>query len=93
MAYKEVSRVEIPEVVRQWQGRRGIREITRSTGISRNTIRKYVLTAQTCGVARDGPAPDESQILALVQLGRAGPRRVAVPTDKVVEPFAHQIEK
>ena len=42
MAYKEVSRVEITEVVRQWQAGRGIREITRSTGISRNTIRKYI---------------------------------------------------
>jgi len=26
MAYKEVSRVEITEVIRQWQARRGIRE-------------------------------------------------------------------
>ncbi len=28
MAYKEVSRVEITEVIRQWQAGRGIREIT-----------------------------------------------------------------
>jgi hypothetical protein len=42
MAYKEVSRVEITEVIRQWQAGRGIRGITRSTGISRNTIRKYI---------------------------------------------------
>ncbi len=33
MAYKEVSRVEITEVIRQWQTGRGIREITRSTGL------------------------------------------------------------
>jgi hypothetical protein len=93
MAYKEVSRVEIIEVIRQWQAGRGIREITRSTGISRNTIRKYVLSAQSCGVARDGPPLDESQTLKLVQLGRAGPREVVVPTDKVIEPFAEQIQK
>ena len=53
MAYKEVSRVEITEVVRQWQAGRGIREITRSTGISRNTIRKYILAAHSCGLGRD----------------------------------------
>ena len=47
MAYKEVSRVEITEVIRQWQTGRGIREITRSTGLARNTIRKYILTAQS----------------------------------------------
>ena len=50
MAYKEVSRVEITEVIRQWQTGRGIREITRSTGLARNTIRKYLLTAQSCGL-------------------------------------------
>ena len=48
MAYKEVSRVEITEIIRQWQAGRGIREITRSTGLARNTIRKYLLTAQSC---------------------------------------------
>ena len=34
MAYKEVSRVEIIEVIRQWQADRAIREIARSTGSS-----------------------------------------------------------
>jgi len=53
MAYKEVSRVEITEVIRQWQAGRGIREIARSTGLARNTIRKYILTAQSCGLARE----------------------------------------
>jgi hypothetical protein len=36
MAYKEVSRVEITEIVRQWQAGRGIHEMSRSTGLSRN---------------------------------------------------------
>ncbi len=91
MAYTAVTRVEIIEVIRQWQAGRKIREIVRSTGIARNTVRKYLLAAQSCGVTRDGPPPDESQIIALVQLGRAGPRDAAVPTDKVLEPWADQI--
>ena len=93
MAYKEVSRVEIAEVIRQWQAGRGIREITRSTGLSRNTIRKYLLTAQNCGLARDGPPPTESQLLTLVQLNRAGPHQVVVPTNEVLEPRTDQIEQ
>ena len=92
MAYKEVSRVEIAEVIRQWQAHRGIREMTRSTGLSRNTIRKYVLTAQNCGLMRDGPPPTESELIALVQLNRTGPREVVIPTDKVLEPWADKIE-
>lgn len=93
MVYEEVSRVEITEVIRQWQAGRGIREITRSTGLSRNTIRKYVLTAQSAGLVRDGPPLTESQLLSLVQLNRAGPREVAVPTDQVLEPWSGKIEQ
>jgi len=61
MAYKEVSRVEIIEVIRQWQAGRGIREITRSTGVSRNTMRKYILTAQSYGLGCTGPPPTDLQ--------------------------------
>ena len=93
MAYKEVSRVEITEIIRQWQADRGIREITRSTGLARNTIRKYLLTAQSCGLARDGPPPTETQLITLVQLNRAGPRQVVVPTNEALEPRADQIEQ
>ncbi|MFC1916977.1 IS21 family transposase [Chloroflexota bacterium] len=85
--------MEITEVIRQWQAGRGIREITRSTGLARNTIRKYILTAQSCGLARDGPPSTESQLITLVQLNRAGPRQVVVPTNEVLEPRADQIEQ
>ncbi len=93
MAYEEVSRVETTEVIRQWQAGRGIREITRSTGISRNTIRKYILTAQSCGLARDGPPPMDLQLTVLAQLNRAGPHEVVIPTDKVLESWANRIEQ
>ena len=77
MAYKEVSRVEIREAIRQWQTGRGIREIARSTGLARNTIRKYILTVQSCGLVCDGPPPTESQLITLLQLNGAGPRLMA----------------
>ena len=93
MAYKEVSRVEVTEVIRQWQTGRGVREITRSTGISRNTIRKYLLTAQSCGLTRDGPQPTEAQLISLIRLNKAGPRKVVTPTDKVLESWADQVER
>jgi len=93
MAYKEVSRVEMREIIRQWQCHRGIREMARSTGLSRNTIRRYILSAKNCGIVRDGPPPTEAQLLTLVQLNRAGPREVMIPSDKVLEPWAEHIEK
>jgi predicted transcriptional regulator len=92
MAYKEVSRVEIAEVIRRWQAGYGIREIARGTGLARNTIRKYIFTAKRCDLARDGPAPTESQLVSLVQMNRAGPRQVVVPTNKVLKPWAERIQ-
>jgi predicted DNA-binding transcriptional regulator len=93
MVYKEVSRVEIEEVIRQWQAGRGVREITRSTGISRNTIRKYLLTAQSCGLVRGGVPPTDLQLTILMQLNQVGPQKVIAPTDKVLEPYTSQIEQ
>jgi len=93
MAYKEVSRVEITEVIRQWQAGRGIREIARSTGLARNMVRKYLLIAQSCGLVRDGSPPTESQLLTIVHLNKAGPRHAAVPTNEVLEPWTGQIEQ
>ncbi|MBT9163697.1 MAG: hypothetical protein DDT24_00617 [Chloroflexi bacterium] len=93
MANKEVFRVEITEVIRQWQASRGIRGIARSTGVARNTIRKYLLTAQSCGLVRDGPPPTEAQLISLIQLNKAGPRQVIAPTNELLEPWAGQIEQ
>jgi len=93
MAYREVSRVEVTEIIRQWRAHRGIREIARSTGLARNTIRKYLLTAKGCGLVRDGPPPTESQLLVLVQLNSAAPRQVVTPTDEVLKPWAEQIRQ
>jgi hypothetical protein len=78
MANEEVSQVEITEVVRQWQAARGIRETTRSTGISRNTIRKYILIAHSFGLNRDGLPPTDLSLSALIQTNRAGPPDIVI---------------
>ena len=42
MAYREVTRVEIQEIIRRWQAGEGYRRIASGTGLSRNTVRKYL---------------------------------------------------
>ena len=42
MAFKEVSRVELIEVIRRWQTGLGLRAVARTTGLSRSTVRKYL---------------------------------------------------
>ena len=42
MAYREVSRVEIAEVVRRWQSGISQRRISTGTGLSRATVRRHI---------------------------------------------------
>ena len=50
MAYREVSRMEIKEIIRRWQAGDGPRQIAAGTGLSRNTVRKYLAAARLQGI-------------------------------------------
>ena len=62
MAYREVSRMEIKEIIRRWQAGESPGRIAFGTGLSRNTVRKYLAATETQGIARDGPTPDDEQL-------------------------------
>jgi len=91
MAYEEVSRVGIKEVLRQWQGGRSQRAISGATSLSRNTISKYILAAEQSGLRREGPPPTEEQVTGRALQNIAGPRKVVAPTEGVLEPWGDQI--
>jgi hypothetical protein len=59
MGYREVSVVEIREVLRRWVRGEGFRSIDRNTGVDRKTVRRYVEAAQAVGMVANG---DESQL-------------------------------
>lgn len=54
MAYREVSVIEVREVLRGWLGGAGLRTVAEQAGVDRKTARRYVQAAQTAGVVRDG---------------------------------------
>ena len=91
MAYKEVLRVEIKEVIRRWQAGGSQRQIGEGTGLSRVTVRKYLAAAMAAGLAQDGPAPDEVQLSRLAGISRAGPRQVETPVEDSLVPWGDQI--
>ena len=57
MAYREVFRMEIAEVVRRWQAGNSQRNIASGTGLSRDTVRKYLAAAKEAGVVQEGRPP------------------------------------
>ena len=93
MAYEEVSRVEVTEVIRRWQAGATVRGLARASGLSRNTIKKYILAAEGRGLTRGGPPPTESQIVPLVQLNVAGRHPATIPTESILSPWADQIHR
>ena len=67
--------MDIVEVIRRWQKGNSQRHIASGTGLSRDTVRKYLAAAEEVGVSREGPDPSEEQLSRLVALSRSGPRR------------------
>ena len=93
MGYRELSRMEIVEVVRRWQTGASQRGVARATGLARETVRKYLAAAGTLGLSATGPPPNEEQVVALVRLGSvvAAPRTWVAPGRAVLDPHAERI--
>ena len=72
MAYKEVLRVDIAEVIRRWQAGSSRRQIASGTGLSKDTVGKYIAAAEALGVSVDGPVPSEEQLSRLAAIGQPG---------------------
>ncbi len=61
MVYREVHRLELRELLRNWQARESIRTIAGSTGLARDTVDEYLSAAEELGITLSGPAAtDES---------------------------------
>ena len=62
MAYREVLSVEIREIIRRWQAGFSQRRIARGTGLSRQTVRRYIEAAEAAGLRPGGPEPGEEHL-------------------------------
>ena len=53
MGHKEYTVIEIVDILRRWLGGDGIRRIASSTGMDRNTVKKYIRIAEEKGISID----------------------------------------
>lgn len=53
VSFRELSMMDVKEIVRRWQARMGQREVARETGLDRKTVRRYYDVLDTLGVGRD----------------------------------------
>lgn len=54
MAYREVSVIEVREVLRAWLAGAGLRTVAKQAGVDRKTARRYVEAAEAAGAVREG---------------------------------------
>jgi transposase len=75
MTYRELSMIEVKEILRLWLGGRSLRDVSKLSGTDRKTVRRYVETARACGMDRDGGSVQlTDELLAAVAVG-ARPQR------------------
>ena len=53
MSFRELTMIEVREVVRRWKDEQPLREIARATGLDRKTVRRYVEVVEALGLGRE----------------------------------------
>jgi transposase len=53
VSFRELTMIEVREVLRRWKAQQGLREVARETGLDRKTVRRYVEAIEELGVGRD----------------------------------------
>ena len=87
MSFRELTMIEVREVIRRWRAEQGLREMARETGLDRKTVRRYVEVLEELGVARDVELDD-----ALVhEVGKRVQERAAPePSTERLQLLAHR---
>ena len=75
MSYREVSVIEIVEMLRLWLQGLGLREVARLSGSDRKTVRRYVDRARACGLDRDGGDDQLTDELIAAVIAEVRPHR------------------
>ena len=77
MSYREVSVIEIVEMLRLWLQGLGLREVARLSGPDRKTVRRYVDRARASGLDRDGGEVQLTDELIAAVIAGVRPHRPA----------------
>jgi transposase len=69
MSYRELTMIDVKEVLRRWVAGQSARQIARETGTDRKTVARYVRSAEALGVPRTTTPSDEdvARVVGAVQ--------------------------
>jgi transposase len=87
MPYRELTMIDVKEVLRRWSAGQGDRKIARESGVDRKTIARYTKAAGKLGLERSSELTDEV-VHEVAQCVQARP--LAPPSDEWAEVARHR---
>ncbi|MGH7477958.1 MAG: IS21 family transposase, partial [Longimicrobiales bacterium] len=93
MARRRITVADDAEILVHWRAGRGIREIARSLGYARNTVKDRIATATAAGFAREGPPLSAAQWRATLAAAAAesGDRERRFPAQQRIEQLGEKV--
>lgn len=91
MAFRELTMMDVRELLRRWQSGQSIRSIARGSRVDRKTVRRYLAAVQTLGVARDGVI-DDAVVHEVARCVQARPLPTPSEPRQELAPHRAQIE-
>src|ERR1700753_2527950 len=87
MSYRELTMIDVKEVLRRWTAGQSDREIARATGTDRKTVARYIAMAKALGVGGEH-ALDDHAVHEVAQEVQARPEME--PSDEWAEVARHR---
>lgn len=87
MAFRELTMIDVKEVLRRWSAGQGDRKIGREAGVDRKTVARYTATATRLGLQRGSELSDE-EVHQVAQCVQARP--LVAPTEEWNEVAHHR---
>lgn len=92
MAYRELTMIDVKEVLRRWQSQQSIKSIARGTCIDRKTVRRYVAAAEALGIELTTELSD-GVVHAVAQYVQARPQPLPSEAWKILLGHGERIVK
>jgi Integrase core domain len=92
MPYRELTMIDVKEVLRRWSAGQGDRKIGRDTGTDRKTVARYTDAARRLGLVRGGELTDD-QVHGVAQCVQSRPMIAASDERNDVAQHRERIER
>jgi transposase len=91
MSYRELSMIDVKELLRRWVAGQSVRKIARETGADRGTVGRYVAVAEHMGLTRER-TPNDDEVHEVAQCVQSRPLPAASREWQAVAVHKERIE-